>query len=107
MAVEGSVVQARAGVVEATRDRVDLGAFVQQQFRSVDVAVHARVDKSVIHNTLPILRPRDGFEVSEWPIDLAGFGFQTSIRIEKAFDQIGTTEPRSDAQILHLRATLE
>jgi len=65
VSVESGVVQAGAGEIEAGRNRVDLRAFFKQQFRSVDVAVHAGVDKRVVDDALTIVRPRfDGRRAS-------------------------------------------
>ena len=41
MAVECRVMQARAGIIKTSGDRVDLCTFLYEEFRSTDVAVHA------------------------------------------------------------------
>src|ERR1044072_4681737 len=106
VAVEGGVVQTSAGEIKAARNRVDLRAFFKQEFRSVDVTVHAGVDERVVHDALTILRPRvDAMRKSlaKRPVNPARFGLETSIGIEIAPDEISATQPGSRANVLNLR----
>ena len=57
VAVEGSVMQSGTGVVKSAGDDIDLSSFVEQQFRRIDLTVHAGVNKSIVDDALPILRP--------------------------------------------------
>ena len=54
-----------------------------------------------------MIRRGDRFETTKGPVNPARFWLQTSIRIEKALDEIGAAKSGGRANVLNLRATFE
>ena len=55
--VERGVVQRCTGVIESSRDGVNLGSALQERIRRFDMSVHTRIHECVVNNILVIVRP--------------------------------------------------
>src|SRR5215831_13720918 len=61
MAIERGIVQTRGGIIETSRDVIDLCALLEKEFCRRNVAVHAGIYECVVHQALVIISPRSKF----------------------------------------------